>query len=65
MKQTKIMLALVATFILTWMLISFIGYIFSDCTFKECATACPTVMFMLIVGWIPCIFVGDDLNKML
>jgi len=65
MKQTKIMLALVATFMLTWMLISSIGYFLSDYTFRECATACPTIMFTLVVGWIPCIFVGDDLSKIL
>ena len=56
------MLAVIATFILTWMLISLLGYFFSDCTFKQCATASPTIMIMFIIGWIPSVFVGADLN---
>jgi hypothetical protein len=65
MKLTKIMLAVIATFILTWMLLAFIGYCLSDSTFKDCAKSDGAIMLMLIFGWIPAVFVGMDVDEYL
>jgi hypothetical protein len=64
MKTTKIMLAVIATFLLTWVSLSIIAYLLSSVTdFKTCATNNGTIMFMLIFGWIPSVIVGCDLDK--
>lgn len=64
MKTTKIMLAVIATFLLTWVSLSIIAYLLSSVTdFKTCATNNGTIMFMLIFGWIPAVIVGCDLDK--
>ena len=66
MRSTKIMLALIATFLITWMSLSTIFYLLSDdATFKQIATSGPIWFFLLIVGWVPCIIVGADLDKKL
>lgn len=65
MKQTKIMLAIIATILLTWCVIGLIGYLLSDLSYKQCMTHGGTLMFMLIFGWIPSIIVGEDLDKTL
>jgi hypothetical protein len=66
MKNTILMLAIIATFILTWMFISTIGYLLSqDVTFREVATHGGTLMTMLIFGWIPAVITGSDLNERL
>jgi hypothetical protein len=64
MKQTKIMLAVMITFMLTWGLISFIGFALSDTTFKECMSHPATLIFMLVFGWFPAYIVGEDLNNL-
>jgi hypothetical protein len=64
MKTTKIMLAVIATFLITWLLIASIAYLLSSVTdFKTCATNGGTLMFMLIFGWIPAAIVGCDLAE--
>jgi hypothetical protein len=66
MKSTIIMLACLATFILTWMTISFIAFMLSESTpFREIATHGGMAMFLLIFGWIPSVIVGADLDKQL
>ena len=65
MKSTKIMVAVIATLIITWCVIGLIGYLLSDGTYKECMTHGGTLMFMLIFGWIPAIIIGSDLNDKL
>jgi hypothetical protein len=62
MKSTKIMLAIIATTLITWIVMGLIGWMFSDLLFKECMSHGGTLMLMLIFGWIPAIFVGSDLN---
>jgi hypothetical protein len=65
-KTTKIALACVLTTILTYLFISSIGYILSDDTsFRHCATHGGTIMFMLVLGWIPAVIVGADLDEYL
>jgi hypothetical protein len=65
MKSTKIMLAVIATFLITWCVIGLIGYLLSDASYRECMIDCATVFFMLIFGWIPSLIVGYDLDKKL
>jgi len=66
MKGTIMMLAFVATAILTWMFFSTIIYLCSEnVTFKECAVNGPMVMLMLVFGWVPSAVVCDDLEKKL
>ena len=63
MKSTKIMLAIIATLLLTWCVIGSIGWMLSDLSYKDCMTNSGTIMFMLIFGWIPCIIIGADLDE--
>ena len=65
MKDTKIMLAVIATLISTWTLLSLIGYALSDASLRECYTHGGTLMLMLIFGWIPSAIVACDLYKKL
>jgi hypothetical protein len=65
MKTTKIMLAVIAAFLITWTVIGLIGYLLSDGTYKECMTNGGTLMFMLIFGWIPATIIGADLDEKL
>ena len=64
MKNTIIMLAFVATLLLTWMSISFIGWAVSgDLSFRTCTTHGGTLIIMLLVGWIPSVIVIMDLDE--
>lgn len=67
MKNTTIMLGVILTFILTWMSLSFIGFLLSDpgTSFRQVATHGGVAMFMLIFGWIPSVIVGADLDSKL
>ena len=62
MKSTKIMLAFIATLLLTWCVMGLIGWILSDLSYKQCMTHNVTLMLMLVIGWMPAIIVGADLN---
>lgn len=62
MKSTKIMLAIIATLIITWMSLGFIFYIFSDMTFKESCCNPGVGSIMLFIGWVPALIVGADLE---
>jgi hypothetical protein len=62
MKNTKVMLAAIATFLLTWLSLGTIGYLLSDCYFEYCMTHPATLMIMLVFGWIPSVVVADDLK---
>lgn len=65
MKTTKIMLAVIATFLTTWTIVSLIGYALSDLSLRDCYTNYGTIMFMIIFGWVPSIIVASDLEKKL
>lgn len=66
MKSTKIMLACLATFLLSWLLLSLIVYLLSsDTSFREIAGSTPLVMTMIVIGWIPAMIVGSDLDSKL
>jgi hypothetical protein len=63
MKSTKIMLAVIATFIITWMSLGFIFYILSDMTYKESCANSGIGFTMLFIGWIPALIVGADITE--
>lgn len=65
MKKTKIMIAVIATFIITVLLINtIVWYLQEDSwTFKMCMSHGATMMVSFLFGWIPAIFVGYDLNE--
>lgn len=56
------MLAVIATFLSTWIVMGTIGWLLSDLAFKECMSHGGTLMLMLIFGWIPAVLVGADLE---
>ena len=63
MKTTKIMLAVIATTLITWCVMGLIGYLLSDCSYKQCMNHGGTLMLMLVFGWIPSAIVACDLNE--
>ena len=65
MKSTKLMLAVIATFLITWCVLGLIGYLLSDLSFRDCMTNGGTIMIMFIIGWIPASIVGYDVNEQL
>jgi hypothetical protein len=65
MKSTKLMLAVIATFLITWCVMGLIGYLLSDLSFRDCMTNGATIMIMFIIGWIPASIVGYDVNEQL
>ena len=56
------MLSVVITFLITWMTIGLLCFILSESTLKQSLIETPVIMFMLIIGWIPCVIVGRDLE---
>ena len=66
MKNSKIMLATVTTFILTVIFINTIVWYLEDTwTFKECFGHGATIGVSVIFGWLPAILVGQDVNEKL
>ena len=66
MKATKIMLAILATIIITWLSLSSLVYFCSETdTFRQCTTSGGVLMIMLLFGWIPSIIVAMDLDQKL
>ena len=62
MKSTKLMLAVIATLLITWIVMGTIGWCVSDLSFRDCLTHGGTLMLLMIIGWIPAIIVGNDVN---
>ena len=62
MRNTKLMLAGLITFLLTWAFLGLIGYVLSnDVTYKECMTHEATIFILIVFGWIPTVVVFNDL----
>lgn len=59
------MIAVIATTFITWCVMGLIGWCISDLSFKNCLTHGGTLMLMLVLGWIPAIFVGSDVQEYL
>jgi hypothetical protein len=65
MKATKIMLAVIATFIVTWLTLGLIFYVLSDMTYKESISNAGIAYTMLFIGWVPALIVGADVEETL
>jgi uncharacterized membrane protein YiaA len=65
MKNTKIMVAFVATTLLTWLLLGLIIYLLSSMNYKQSMCNHGTFFAMLLLGWVPGIIVGADLEEKL
>jgi hypothetical protein len=66
MKSTKIMLAVIGTFIATWMFLTTIGWLLSeDQSFRQVATSGGILIILFIFGWIPSMVVAIDLDQKL
>ncbi len=65
MFHLKIMLAFIATFLITWCVIGLIGYLLCDITYRECITHTGIICIMLLFGWIPAVIVCADVGKKL
>ena len=57
------MLAVIATFLSTWCVLGLIGWCISDLSFKNCLIHGATLMLMLVLGWIPAVIVGSDVQE--
>jgi len=65
MKSTKIMLAMLATLVITWLTIGLLFYVLSNMTYKECISNAGIGWLMLFIGWVPALIVGADLEQTL
>jgi len=66
MKKTKIMLAIIITFLTTWFVVTLITYMLSsDISLRKAATEHFTLIIMVVFGWIPSVVIGIDLDKKL
>jgi hypothetical protein len=63
MKTTKIMLAGIGVFMLTWVLVSMLVSYLIEIDFRAAMNG--SFVFMIIGGWIPSVFVGIDLSEKL
>jgi membrane-bound acyltransferase YfiQ involved in biofilm formation len=65
MRNTIIMVAVIGTFIATACFLGFIGWCLSDLSYKQCMNHGGLHFLMLLFGWIPCFFVGKDIDDKL
>lgn len=65
MKATKIMLAVIASLIITWLTLGLIFYVLSDMTYKESLCNPGIGSIMLFIGWVPALIVGADIEETL
>lgn len=65
MKNTKLMVMVVLTFIATWVLMGTLVFLLSDLSFKDSLKEPGIGFFMLLFGWIPSAIVGYDLDERL
>lgn len=65
MKPTKVMLSFMITYLLTWLVLGGIGWALSDMTYKQILTDQPLVVFMVVLGWLPAVVVGFDVDEKL
>ena len=61
MRHTKIMLAVIATALTTWLAFGIIGYLLNDATLKQTLTSDAVLLSCLIIGWLPSVIVWFDL----
>ncbi len=63
MNNTKKMLAVVATYLATWLFLTIMCWILTDFTIKESSTTIGVLIIQFVLGWIPSVIVFEDLNK--
>ncbi len=63
MRHTKIMLAIIATALTTWLAFGTIGYLLSDLSFKQTLISDGVLLSFLIIGWLPSVIVWFDLTE--
>lgn len=61
MKNTKIIIAIITTYLLMWLLLTGICYAITDLTFKESALNKTVIIFQIFFGWIPSVIVVSDI----
>lgn len=63
MKNTKIMLAAVGTFVITWLLLGLaFMLLLGNIGYRESLTDTFVVFIMIIFGWVPSVIVGTDMD---
>lgn len=60
--NTKSVIVSVGIVILTWLFISFIGWLTGDWNFKQACTAPETIAILVFLGWIPLVAYFMDLE---
>lgn len=65
MKGTKMMLGILATLAATFFFFGLIGYILTDYSFKESYQQPGLYFAMIVIGWLPAVIVGKDLDEVL
>lgn len=59
------MLSVIGSFLATWLLLGFIVYMVSYIDYVECLRNIGVLLVMFLIGWIPAVFVGHDIEKLL
>lgn len=65
MKNTYLMLGVLATLLITWLSLGVIHHLLSDVLYKESLLSNPVIAGMIFIGWVPAVIVGVDLDKYL
>ena len=63
MTYTKIMLAVIATALTTWLTFGTIGYLLNDISFKQTLISDGVLISCIIIGWFPSLIVWLDLTE--
>lgn len=63
MKHTKIMLAVIATALTTWLTFGTISYLLNDISFKQTLISDAVLISCIIIGWLPSLIVWMDLTE--
>lgn len=63
MKHTKIMLAVIATALTTWLTFGTISYLLNDISFKQTLISDAVLISCIIIGWLPSLIVWFDLTE--
>jgi len=65
MKDSKCMMVAIATYLLTWFVLSLIVYLLNDMTLKATMSHPFMLFIMFIAGWIPAVVITNDYNDRL
>lgn len=64
MKDTKIMVACIATYFLTWLFLAGVCYVVTALSYHDSLTDGTVLGFFIVLGWIPSMCVGYDLWRL-